>query len=425
MRTGCGSGGPISESARGPICAAPMTGAGGNESADASHFLYQLADDFNVALDVQGPGVLYFVRYNHWHGSPWHYEVDGTDHMVRETSTADPLHPAPNSVFLPERALPCPAGVDMGRHQGRGPRLGSHRVREILSHGLLAHALRHRLLHLSAVRPGASSRSPSGAWDGQTPPDPDVLKLIAPRRHRSRSRARHARASASDRDDWIVPARESVPLWNAARPPPCCGRWNSRFRSTRPWRFRRCALRVTWDGRAQPSIDAPSRSSTVRARSITATVASTWSRLSHVSALWPTDGSTWPATSPCRSSVRRASSWSAPRRSVTSPTPLGDAHRPLPRPCEPGRLLPRHVSRPSHARTGKDLVLLDTNEAEGGGDWSGQLRREPPLSSRTPRSQHPGRRPAILLRRQPDPAGARAPAPKSGAAAATIGAAET
>src|SRR5690606_25954795 len=44
---------------------------GGNRDADASHFLYQEADDFNVALDVAGPGVLYFVRTNHHHGSPW------------------------------------------------------------------------------------------------------------------------------------------------------------------------------------------------------------------------------------------------------------------------------------------------------------------------------------------------------------------
>ncbi len=82
--------------------------AGGNERADASHFLYQLAEDRNVTLDVEGPGVLYFVRYNHWHGSPWHYEVDGKVHMVRETTTADPEHPAPNSVFLPEAAFPRP-----------------------------------------------------------------------------------------------------------------------------------------------------------------------------------------------------------------------------------------------------------------------------------------------------------------------------
>src|SRR5450432_1565083 len=75
--------------------------SGGNERADASHFLYQTADDFNVTLDVQGPAILYFVRYNHWHGSPWHYEVDGHDTLVRESSTADPLHPQPGSVFEP------------------------------------------------------------------------------------------------------------------------------------------------------------------------------------------------------------------------------------------------------------------------------------------------------------------------------------
>src|SRR5213079_816248 len=72
---------------------------GGNEGADASHFLYQLADDRNVTLDLAGAGVLYFARYNHWHGSPWHYLVDGVDHIVEETSTKDPLHPAPDSVF--------------------------------------------------------------------------------------------------------------------------------------------------------------------------------------------------------------------------------------------------------------------------------------------------------------------------------------
>ncbi len=33
------------------------------------------------------PGVLYFVRYNHWHGSPWHYEVDGVNHIVAETTS--------------------------------------------------------------------------------------------------------------------------------------------------------------------------------------------------------------------------------------------------------------------------------------------------------------------------------------------------
>src|SRR4051812_45304081 len=82
--------------------------SGGNESADASHFLYQERDDFNVTLDVAGTGVLYFARYNHWHGSPWHYEVDGTNHIVQESSSVDPTKPVPGSVFLPERLFPSP-----------------------------------------------------------------------------------------------------------------------------------------------------------------------------------------------------------------------------------------------------------------------------------------------------------------------------
>src|SRR3989440_2556726 len=67
---------------------------GGNEGADASHFLYQLAEDNNVTLDIEGRGILYFVRYNHWHGSPWRYVVDGKEHVIQETSTADPNHAA-------------------------------------------------------------------------------------------------------------------------------------------------------------------------------------------------------------------------------------------------------------------------------------------------------------------------------------------
>jgi len=82
--------------------------SGENEGADASHFLYQLADDFNVTLDVEGEGVLYFARYNHWHGSPWHYEVDGSDHIVQESSSSDPVHPRDGSEFLPRELFPNP-----------------------------------------------------------------------------------------------------------------------------------------------------------------------------------------------------------------------------------------------------------------------------------------------------------------------------
>src|SRR5262245_44539977 len=81
---------------------------GGNEAADASHYLYQEADDFNVYLDIAGTGSLQFARYNHWHGSPRHYEVDGRDFVVRESSSADPDHPVEGSVFIPEASFPGP-----------------------------------------------------------------------------------------------------------------------------------------------------------------------------------------------------------------------------------------------------------------------------------------------------------------------------
>src|SRR3954451_2226711 len=91
---------------------------GGNEGADASHFLYQLAEDRNVTLDVEGTGVLYFARFNHWHGSPWRFEVDGKDHIIQETSSADPNHPAPNSIFLPQASLPNPLTWTWSQTQG-------------------------------------------------------------------------------------------------------------------------------------------------------------------------------------------------------------------------------------------------------------------------------------------------------------------
>ena len=101
---------------------------GGNEGADASHFLYQLADDYNVTLDVAGPGVLYFARYNHWHGSPWHYDVDGVDHIVQETSTANPKKPAQDSVFLPENAFPESVDVDVVADQRGGFDVGADSI---------------------------------------------------------------------------------------------------------------------------------------------------------------------------------------------------------------------------------------------------------------------------------------------------------
>src|SRR5438132_13403994 len=151
---------------------------GGNEGADASHFLYQRADDFNVALDVEGPGIFYFARYNHWHGSPWHYEVDGVDHIVQETSTANPNRPVEGSVFLPAALFPRPLTWTWSVTKGadlmwvpipfeRSFRMAYSRTRYGTGYYIYHHYVR-----------GAKLSRPIRSWDGMTPPDEDVLKLI-------------------------------------------------------------------------------------------------------------------------------------------------------------------------------------------------------------------------------------------------------
>src|SRR5262245_31301413 len=152
--------------------------SGGNEGADASHFLYQLADDFNVTMDVEGPGILHFARYNHWHGSPWHYVVDGVDHLIQEPSSADPTKPIQGSVFIPEDLFPNPLTWTWDITKGadlmwvpiafeRSFRMAYSRTR----YGT-GYYIYHRYVR------GAKLSWPLRAWDGKTPPDADVLKLI-------------------------------------------------------------------------------------------------------------------------------------------------------------------------------------------------------------------------------------------------------
>src|SRR6266436_5480039 len=149
--------------------------AGGNEGADASHFLYQEADDFNVTLDVEGPGILYFSRYNHWHGSPWHYEVDGADQIVQETSTADPLHPNPKSVFLPEAPFPTPLTFTWSQTKGADLTwvpIGFEKSFR-MAYSRTCYGTGYYIYHQYV--PGTPMSQPVRAWDGKTAPDADVL----------------------------------------------------------------------------------------------------------------------------------------------------------------------------------------------------------------------------------------------------------
>ncbi len=151
---------------------------GGNHTADASHFLYQTSDDFNVTLDVEGSGVLYFARYNHWHGSPWHYEVDGKDHIVQESSTADPLHPKADSVFLPERLFPKPLAWTWSTTKGADlmwvPLMFEKSFR--MAYTRTFYGTGYYIFHRFV--PGTKLSRPIRSWDASTPPAESVLALV-------------------------------------------------------------------------------------------------------------------------------------------------------------------------------------------------------------------------------------------------------
>ncbi len=224
--------------------------SGGN--ADASNFLYQLSDDFNVTLDLQGPGILVFSRYNHWHGSPWHYIVDGKDNLVQESGTADPTHPVPNSVFLPSAAFPTPLNETWSTTKGADlvwtPIPFEHAFQMAYTR---THYGTGYYIYDTFV-PGTPLSHPIQSWDESQAPPSDVLNLIS----RSGSDVAPTAGATEKRGTLNIPATGSV---TAADLPGKATLRVLAFSVSRAQAraFQNVHLRVTWDGRPQPSIDAP------------------------------------------------------------------------------------------------------------------------------------------------------------------------
>jgi hypothetical protein len=344
---------------------------GGNERADASHFLYQQADDFNVTLDVEGPGILYFVRYNHWHGSPWHYEVDGQDHMVRETSTEDPLHPKQGSVFEPAALFPSPLALTWA--DTRGADLSWLPI-GFEQHFRMAYSRTHYgtgyYIYQQFI-PGAKLSQPVTAWDAKTPPAKDVLDLIG----RAGSDIAPAAGTNGVREfagHVDLAQAGAAKIWESRRQAGTLRLLEFSIPQTSAAAFSEARLRVTWDGRKEASIDAPvalffgagtfynrdHREYLVK--SFPMTVRYTADRIvmscyfpmpyfrsaaiEIVGAASPVSDIQWKVrTAPFLGSPNQASYFHATYRDHPTPEP------------------------------GKDLVLLDTTKTEGGGDWSGQF----------------------------------------------------
>jgi Protein of unknown function (DUF2961) len=226
--------------------------AGGNEGADASHFIREGPHGL-VALDVAGTGVLSFVRTNRWHGSPWRYTVDGRTTEVSESATADPDHPPRSSTFIPESLFPSPLAVTWATTQGADlswVRLPFERSLEI-AYGRSHYGTGYYVMQL--VAEGSEDTTTSiRSWDAASPPPREVLELLA-----------RAGTDIAPTDLRTASGRLDLPGGSsAARVTTIDGAGTLRaLRFTMPRSaeaaIERTRLRVTWDGRAAPSIDAP------------------------------------------------------------------------------------------------------------------------------------------------------------------------
>jgi hypothetical protein len=226
---------------------------GGN--SDASHFLYQRRDDFNVTVDVAGPGVLYFARYNHWHGSPWHYEVDGRDHLVTESNTADPKHVKAGSVFQPESAFPHPLAVTWS--ETRGADLSwvpigfnqSFRMAYARTHYGTGYYI------FAKYAEGLPLSRPILAWDGEAPPE-GLLRLFG---SAGSDIAPHAGTEGvtESSGSFDLPAGGSVPAWSRHDGPGMVRAIVLSVPRRSALAFSRVRIRLRWDGRKTPSVDAP------------------------------------------------------------------------------------------------------------------------------------------------------------------------
>ncbi|EWY40637.1 hypothetical protein N825_34540 [Skermanella stibiiresistens SB22] len=224
---------------------------GGNRTADASHFLYGERPDFNVALDVLGRGVLYFVRTNHWHGSPWHYEIDGVDHVVRESSTADPEHPVAGSTFEPAEVFPPPLAwtwsTTMGADLNWVPMPFERSLR--LAYGRTHYGTGYYIFHQFAEDTPLTSKLRS--FDFGVAPDPAVLDLIG--------------RSGTDIAPVGIATAAANPTLEAGKPltlfrldgPATVRALKLTVPRDRARELSGARLRVTWDGRSEPSVDAP------------------------------------------------------------------------------------------------------------------------------------------------------------------------
>lgn len=346
---------------------------GNNRDADASHFLYQQADDFNVTLDEAGPGILYFKRTNHHHGSPWHYEIDGNDLVVTESATQNPVganRRLTESVFMPEALFPHPLTWTWPTTKGADlmwrPIMFEESLR--IAYERTFYGTGYYIFH--RIAPGTEHLSrPLETWD-RTPPDPRIVTLLE-----------SAGRDIAPRGDGVATETRTISLASGENAEiECPGEGPRTIRAIKfsvprdkAYEFGKCRLRITWDGRWHASVDAPiglffgagelhnddGREFLVRGLPI---VVRYDEERVHLACYWP-----MPFFKSARIELEN--------RGGEALEGIACEVRTVPYRDEANEVGYFHATYSDHPRPtiGKDVVFLDTDVVEGGGPWSGNF----------------------------------------------------
>jgi hypothetical protein len=346
---------------------------GNNRTADASHFLYQEADDFNVTLDVKGPGILYFKRTNHWHGSPWHYEIDGKDFIVQESATSDPVN-AKNlflkTVFIPENLFPHPLTWTWTSTHGADlmwvplPFQESFRI----AYSRTFYGTGYYIYHL--FPPGIKHISrPLISWDKTEPPE-DVLELI----EKSGTDLTPKGADVKTQNGEIeLDPFQWITVADLLDAPSTIRALKFVIPQNEATDFGKTRLRITWDRRWEASIDTPlelfygagqlynnnQREFLVKGFPINVRYVD---QKVHLASYWP-----MPFFQHAKIELQERSGkgfknihWELCTVPFNDPVnQVGYFHATY-----------KDIPKP---RPGEDIVFLDTRNAEGSGEWSGNF----------------------------------------------------
>ncbi len=346
---------------------------GNNQGIDASHYLYQEAEDFNTTLDVRGKGVLYFKRTNHWHGSPWHYEIDGDDFMVSETATADPVDAKRKfsyTTFIPEALFPAPLAWTWSTTKGANLMWVPLPFEESLriAYSRTFYGTGYYIYHLFS--PGMKNLSqPLESWK-QTPPDRGVLDLIG---RAGTDIAPEGKGVTKKTGSEILDPFEWTTLAELGGSPQTIRALKFTIPRDQAYDFGKCRLRITWDNRWHASVDAPvdeffgtghlynndNREYLVKGLPL---VIRYDKENVHLECYWP-----MPFFQNARIEIQ--SRVDHPLKKINweiRTTPFTDPINQV------GYFHGTYSDHPT-SRFGEDLVFLDTANVEGGGLWSGQF----------------------------------------------------